>query len=218
MYTISLVDNWHHVQNTELLAHTAQLAGRSFTESWALVKIWCLQRGFLRGEDTLSYAHIGLTLTYLYRTKLISHRMDCVQIFTIGLTFIADTNWLGEYDTSKAMNPVGKDTIRFSESEAYRNASSSEYRQNKVAFVMPMNMTVSEKQTVIDCIQNRIYLSDYKETKARLTKNQGQASGEKVPPTLLECYKVVFEGPVFLDSTMTLNYFSRSSSAFMRVL
>jgi hypothetical protein len=45
MYTSSLVEG-HHVQNTELLAHTAQLAGRSFTESWALVKIWCLQRGF----------------------------------------------------------------------------------------------------------------------------------------------------------------------------
>jgi hypothetical protein len=95
--------------------------------------------------------------------------MDCVQIFTIWLTFIADTNCFGEYDTSKAMDPVGKDTIRFSESEGYRNASSSEYRQNKVAFVTPMNMTVSEEQTVIDFIQNRIY-----NISIRLQRNEGE--------------------------------------------
>jgi len=218
-YTSSLVEDWNHVRITEILAQTAQSAGRSFTESWTLIKIWCLQRGFLRGEDTLTENHIGLTLAYLYRTKLVSHRMDCIQIFTIWMKFMADTNWLGEeYYTSKLTNPVGRDTIRFSDTEGYRNTFSSEYHRNKVAFVMPVNMQISEKQTIIDCIQNRIYLTDCKETKARVTKSLGQAFGEKVPSTLLDCYKVFFDGPVFLDSTMTLNYFSRLSSSFIRIL
>lgn len=47
-----------------------------------LLQIWCLQRGFLRGHDTLQSVQLQATVAYLYRTHRIHGRTAPLQVVT----------------------------------------------------------------------------------------------------------------------------------------
>ena len=94
MYNNSLASDLHHISTTNILASVSNHALKAYTEVWTLLKIWCLQRGFLRGHDTFSDTTLGLSLAYLYRTKMVSVRMDSIQVFTVWMKFMVDLTLL----------------------------------------------------------------------------------------------------------------------------
>ncbi len=214
MYNNSLVTDLHYITSTQILASVSSLALKVFSESWALLKIWCLQRGFLRGHDTFSDNTLGLSLAYLYRSKRVSPRMDCIQVVTVWMKFMSDMDWLGDKsNTRKTSSDVNKNTIRHSASEGYQNLNiiPTKGKGCRGDAVMPEE-GLTEKQTIINCVQNRLYASDYKQS-----IQSGVKECDK-PKTLLECFKTYTDAPVFLDPSMTLNYFGRMSPSFIREL
>lgn len=68
-----------------------------FRDTLILVKVWSLQRGFLRGHDSFDEMQIGMLLLYLYRSKRASPRMHPLQVFTVLMKFFAE-----ELTTGKA--------------------------------------------------------------------------------------------------------------------
>mmetsp|Transcript_2433 Transcript_2433/g.3232 ORF Transcript_2433/g.3232 Transcript_2433/m.3232 type:complete len:1406 (-) Transcript_2433:1253-5470(-) len=208
-YNNSLSSDMHHLSTTQILASVSSSALKIFTESWTLLKIWCLQRGFLRGHDSFSEKSLGLTLAYLYRSKLVSTRMDSIQVFTVWMKFMSDMDWLGENDISQNRDNDDEDKFRHSSSQAYQKIDIQSTRglKNRSGIVMPeYNMT--EQQTVMNCVQNRLHASDVK----------GSDMDKVAPKTLLESYKVNSDSPIFLDPTMTENYFGNTSPSFIREL
>jgi len=203
-YNNSIAQDMHYVSTTRIIQTTAKFS-KSFQDSVTLAKIWCLQRGFLRGHDSFTTSTIALIITYLYRTKMIGKRMGSLQVFTVFVKLFAETDWLGENQFQ--VEESDDNTIRHSGNEGYqdyRNHSSAKTKKKKTALVLPEN-GMNEKQTYLDCIQNRLYASDYKE-------NEGMEDSK----TLLDCFKINTDGPVFLDPTMTYNYFGLISPSFIR--
>ena len=213
MYNNALSTDLHHLSTTKILTDASANAFKPFTETWTLLKIWCLQRGFLRGHDTLSEKCIGITLAYLYRSKMVSSRMDCIQVFTVWMKFISDLDWLGEEMNHLKDGSEEVDHIRFSNSQKHREikVSATNGTLSRASIVMP-DSNKTEKQTVLSCVQSRLYAFDCKKSGARKGKETISAK------TLLDCFKLSCEGPVFLDPTMTVNYFGHLSPSFMREL
>jgi len=213
-YNNSLAGDLHFLSNTQILHSVTVSAPKAFTESWALLKIWCLQRGFLRGRDTFTDMSLGMSLAYLYRSKMVSSRMDSIQVFTVWMKFISDQDWLGDKDQSKKKGTeVNENTIRYSAHEGYQdlNIMSTRGKKYRAGFVMPDELS-TEKQTILNCIQNRLYASDI--------KKQSSTTGipEDVPMTLLESFKLNTDSPIFLDPSMTVNYFGNISPSFIQEL
>ena len=211
-YNNALADDMHHLSTTQILSSVSSDASKVFTETWTLLKIWCLQLGFLRGHDTFSEKNLGLSLAYIYRSKLVSVRMDSIQVFTIWMKFMSDTDWLGDKITSakKKSSDVNKDNIRHSSSQAYQDLgiSSTPGKVSRGGVVMP-EIDMNEQQTILNCIQNRLHASD-------VNKHASNPDGVNKPKTLLESFKMNTDSPIFLDPTMTVNYFANMSPCFMR--
>lgn len=207
-YNNSLASDLHYIATTNILSSVSNHALKAYTEAWTLLKIWCLQRGFLRGHDTFSETTLGLSLAYLYRTKLVSVRMDSIQVFTVWMKFMVDVDWLGEKEKTNTKSIVNEDKIQFSSSIGYQDINISGVRGNKnrQGIVMPSD-GMSEKQTIAQCIQNRLYCTEY--------AHQGDDSN---PASLLECFKAHTDAPVFLDPSMVFNYFGNMCPSFMREL
>ena len=212
-YNNALSADMHHISTTQILHSVSSNALKVFTETWTLLKIWCLQRGFMRGHDSFSEKTLGLSLAYLYRSKLASVRMDSIQVFTVWMKFMSDKDWLGDdfEQKKKKTSDVNKDNIRHSSSQAYQDLRilSTRGRKTRVAVVMP-EVDQSEQQTVMNCVQNRLYASDIKSK-----KNDGSDDFAK---TLLDAFKLNTDSPIFLDPTMTVNYFANMSPSFVREL
>eukprot|EP00551_Chaetoceros_affinis_P004333 CAMPEP_0203667368 /NCGR_PEP_ID=MMETSP0090-20130426/4209_1 /ASSEMBLY_ACC=CAM_ASM_001088 /TAXON_ID=426623 /ORGANISM="Chaetoceros affinis, Strain CCMP159" /LENGTH=1488 /DNA_ID=CAMNT_0050531501 /DNA_START=87 /DNA_END=4553 /DNA_ORIENTATION=+ len=211
-YNNALADDMHHLSSTQILSSVSSVALKVFTETWTLLKIWCLQRGFLRGHDTFSEKSLGLSLAYLYRSKLVSVRMDSIQVFTVWMKLMSDTDWMGDKEklAKKKSTDVNKDNIRHSSSEAYQDLgiSSTPGQVSRGGIVMP-EINLNEQQTILNCVQNRLHASDVK-------KNANNDDGTTKPKTLLESFKMNTDSPIFLDPTMTVNYFANISPCFMR--
>lgn len=222
VYNASLAMDMHHVSNTQILASVSSTAMKAFSESWTLLKIWCLQRGFLRGHDTFTETSLGMSLAYLYRSKMVSPRMDNIQVFTVWMKFMSDQDWLGEKEERKKRgSEVNEDNIRHSSSIGYQDLKilSTRGKRFRGGVVMPED-SMTEKQTVANCIQNRLYASDVKQ---KLSNAKGNAKSkdtatatDNIPKHLLEGFKMSTDGPVFLDPSMTINYFGNVAPSFMR--
>ena len=211
-YTSMLARDMHHVATSRII-HSMSKACAAFNEALVLAKIWCLQRGLLRGHDALDTTSLALLLVYLYRTKKVGTRMGSIQVFTILMKFIAETDWLGERTVSHSSGGVlgddamgTGDKIRFSASEGYQATTGNLKR--KMAIVLPEE-GLGESKTIDHCVQSDLYQSDLRKS----------GSPEKSQPrTLLDCFKVNSPGPVFLDPTMTVNYLASVSPSFVREL
>ena len=211
MYNNALAADIHYVSNTQILSSVSSDALTVFTESWTLLKIWCLQRGFLRGHDTFSETSLGMSLAYLYRSKMVSARMDSIQVFTVWMKFMIDEDWLGEKERKKKGDFVNKDAIRHSTSLGYQDLKilATQGKRFRAGVVMPEE-SMTEKQTVVNCIQNRLFASDLKQ-RVSTTENVNE-----LPKTLLESFKMNTDAPIFLDPSMTENYFANLSPSFIR--
>eukprot|EP00554_Chaetoceros_debilis_P006566 CAMPEP_0194073910 /NCGR_PEP_ID=MMETSP0149-20130528/1122_1 /TAXON_ID=122233 /ORGANISM="Chaetoceros debilis, Strain MM31A-1" /LENGTH=1393 /DNA_ID=CAMNT_0038753963 /DNA_START=143 /DNA_END=4324 /DNA_ORIENTATION=+ len=210
-YNNSLAIDMHYIVTSDILASVSSMALKVFSESWALLKIWCLQRGFLRGHDTFSNTTLGLSLAYLYRSKRVSSRMDSIQVFTVWMKFMNDMDWLGNRDRSKKkIGITSKGAVTHSHDLGYHDLDilSSRGTGHRADVVMPEEH-MTEKQTIINCIQNRLYASDYKQS-VRSGKESGKSK------TLLECFKTSTDAPIFLDPSMTINYFGNLSPSFIK--
>ncbi len=61
-----------------------------FRDALIVIKVWCLQRGFLRGHDSFDEMQIAVLLSYLFRTRRASSRMAPLQVFTIFMKFLSE--------------------------------------------------------------------------------------------------------------------------------
>jgi U3 small nucleolar RNA-associated protein 22 len=178
----------------------------AWTGTIQLLQIWCLQRGFLRGHDAFESEHLALLLLYLYRSREVTPRMHPLQALASVFKLLSSTVWLSDSQRdSKANNNL----VRSAASEAYFGHHSSGKRS---ALVLPLPGK-NKKQTIAVSALARLYAQQTSESPVT----------DHDPPTLLELYerppvahRVLPEGPVFLDPTMTFNYFGRISPSFIR--
>lgn len=220
-YTNEIAEDLHYVSTTKLINSTivnlvggntvgnASVVTSSFHETLILIKVWALQRGFLRGHDAFTTTTLAVLLVYLYRTKSIGRRMGSMQAFTAFMKFWSETDWLGE-DTLSASTCVPSGACTKAEVVLQRKV------RMKAAFVIPEEGR-TESQTIDCCEQSRLYLKDVR----------GGSSGNE---TLLDGYKLHYtsassnftvcgshhDSPVLLDPTMTINYLARLSPSFVR--
>ena len=212
-YTNSISRDLHHLTTARII-HDMTKVCKAFNEALVLAKIWSLQRGYLRGHDTFDTTSLSLLIVFLYRTKMVGTRMGAIQVFTILMKFIAETDWLGEgvcktgSDNFEDTEGLGTGhTIRHSASEGYqdlRKMASGDIKL-KAAIVLPEEGS-TEAKTIQHCVQAHLY------------KDTTEMTEQGTPRTLIECYKANCSGPIFLDPTMTVNYFgSISASCFREV-
>jgi U3 small nucleolar RNA-associated protein 22 len=224
-YTNSLAEDLHLVSTTHLISSTLSTLTAtgsnvtptsSFHETLLLLKVWALQRGFLRGHDTFTTTTLAVVLVYLYRTKGIGKRMGAMQGFTAFMKFWSEVDWLGEDSVG------GNSGTSAAASLANVNVDVVLKRkvQKKAAFVIPEEGR-NESQTISHCEQARLYLDDVREN-----------GEDDSPKTLLECYKrhntssssscsfitnnSHHDSPILLDPTMTINFLARLSPSFIR--
>ncbi|KAL3811309.1 hypothetical protein ACHAXA_005395 [Cyclostephanos tholiformis] len=219
-YTNSLAEDMHLVSTTRLINSTISTLSSSssssspaaFHETLLLLKVWSLQRGFLRGHDAFTTTTLGVLLTYLYRTKAIGRRMGCLHAFAAFMKFWSETDWLGEDDNDGHGAGGGRGASTTIDSRGGRRT------RRKAAFVIPDDYAGwNESQTAARCSQARRYLDDIR------GRNTSTASFSR---TLLDCYRECYtscpddgtyvDSPVLLDPTMTLNYLARLSPSFVR--
>ena len=173
-----------------------------------LAKVWCLQRGFLRGHDTFSTDLIVHLLIYLFRTKQTNSRMAPMQVLAAFWKLLSETNWLGEQKDEVSIDTTDQQPlIRKAPSEAtYRHDHHTS--KKRTVLVMPEpGLTIAQTVTKAEIAQ--IYAQHTKESPLHETE----------PPTLLEFYQSrqhYHLAAVFLDSTMRYNYFGRLSPSFLR--
>ena len=212
MYNNALAEDMHYCSATQILHSVSITALKAFSESLTLLKIWCLQRGFLRGHDTFSETSLSMSLAYLYRNKLVSARMDSVQVFTVWMKFMSDEDWLGEkVKKNKKDSEESNIAMRHSSSLGYQKLDFQPVggKRHRAGVVMPEE-SMSEKQTIVKCIQNRLYASDLRQKASTVT------DATKLPKHLLESFKMNTDAPIFLDPSMTVNYFGNLSPSFIR--
>jgi len=144
--------------------------------------------------------------------------MDPVQIVTVWMKFMSDVDWIAEKNTASSasttsgdLSGIGRDTIRHSSNATKQDLTLrvNSGKKNRRAIVMPV-LGESEKTTILNCIQNRLYATDY--------ANADNYNDETDAKTLLTCYKLNTDGPIFLDPTMTVNFFGHLSPSFVREL
>jgi U3 small nucleolar RNA-associated protein 22 len=178
--------------------------------SVVLMRIWCLQRGLLRGHDSLDTNQIALLVLYLYRMKLVSPRLGSLAVLTALLKLIVETDWLGEDVRSSSLETSGDVAllIRKAPHEGYSEVFHSTVTRARKVLVMP-NHGTTQVQTIQASHMAALYAQVTRESP--LTPND--------PPTLLAYYETRYTlGPVFLDPTMTHNYFGSLSPCCMRLL
>ena len=151
-------------ETAALLLHS-EILPPSLQDALVLIKVWCLQRGFLDGHDSFDIKRVAFLLVYLLRTKHVTARMAPLEILTVWFKFMAETQWLENDNDSK----------------------------HKAALVVPLE-DCTEAQTIQQCQQAQLY--------AQHTKDSPMSDND--PPTLLDCFRVCTDGPVLLNSSMTL--------------
>ena len=116
--------------------------------------------------------------------------------------------------------------MRYSKSEGYNNQNSfflsqqqsqsqqyNQQLQKRAAIVMPSRYGLTERETIQNCIQNKLYSQIH----ICQNKKHDDDKDEVEPSTLLQCYKqYTKETPIFLDSSMTFNYWGNLSLTFMK--
>ena len=234
-YTNSLAEDLHLVLTTNLISSTLSTLipssssnssitpNSSFHETLLLLKVWALQRGYLRGHDTFTTTTLAIILVYLYRTKVIGKRMGSVQAFVCVMKFWCENDWLGEDSSgSGSSGSAGGEMSSSLDAAAVKECKV----KKKVAYVIPTNGR-NEAQTIVHCKQARLYLED-----VRGEESSSSSSSTTPPKTLLECYKACYtssssssstvnnsfhhDSPILLDPTMTINYLARLSPSFVR--
>lgn len=94
---------YNHDLVNDQVQHEEQELPLSLQDTLILLKVWCLQRGFLGGHDSFSMKQLAFLLLYLLNTKLVTPRMAPLQCMTVFFKFISETEWLIEDKPKKAL-------------------------------------------------------------------------------------------------------------------
>jgi len=200
-YNHALVEDASHAY--EGLADAGKEEFPNWNAAVVLAKVWCLQRGMLRGHDSLTTEQLGLLVLYLYRTKQTNSRMAPTQVLAALFKLLAETDWLGE---TEAKQEVEHSLLRSAPSEGFQDLQKTLHK--RTVLVMP-----EEDRTVNETIAASVLAGIY----AKQTSESALSADD--PKTLLELYQKDPDlGPVFLDPTLTFNYFGRLSPSFLRLL
>lgn len=81
-----------------------------FRDVLIVIKVWCLQRGFLRGHDSFDEMQIAVLLSYLFRTKRAGSRMAPLQVFTIFMKLLSE-EWTRNVMTMPAEGKTENQTV-----------------------------------------------------------------------------------------------------------
>jgi hypothetical protein len=175
-----------------------------------LAKVWCLQRGLLRGHDAMHESHIVVLMLYMLRSKRVNPRLAPTQILAAWFKLLAETDWMGEKEallSASAANETANNLIRKAPSEAYRNGAGHGLRRRTVLVVPQAGVT--ESSTIAQSSLAQLYEQHTRESP--LTESD--------PPTLVELYRQTTAiSAVMLDPTLTYNYLARWSPSFVRLL
>jgi U3 small nucleolar RNA-associated protein 22 len=87
-----------------------ELGFPSFGDAFILAKVWCLQRGFLRGHDSFDEMQIATLILYLFRSRRAGSRMAPLQVFTILMKFLAE-DWTTKVWTLPAKDQNEAQTV-----------------------------------------------------------------------------------------------------------
>ena len=82
----------------------------SFRDSLIVAKVWCLQRGFLRGHDSFDELQIATILSYIFRSRRAGSRMAPLQVFTVLMKFFAD-EWTSKVFTLPGQGRSETETV-----------------------------------------------------------------------------------------------------------
>mmetsp|Transcript_2252 Transcript_2252/g.3339 ORF Transcript_2252/g.3339 Transcript_2252/m.3339 type:complete len:1276 (+) Transcript_2252:234-4061(+) len=114
----------------------------NFGKSLVLTKIWSLQRGFLRGRDSLDEMHIALLLCYIYRTKRATSRMPPLQVFTVLMKFVGSE----EFRTSVLVMP----STESNEAHTIAQCEAAKLYE-KLLKESPLDPRKDDPGTLVDC-------------------------------------------------------------------
>jgi U3 small nucleolar RNA-associated protein 22 len=187
-------------------------------QAGTLAKVWCLQRGLLRGHDTMQEAHILFLLHYLLRTRRINPRLAPTQILAAWFKLVSETDWMGENGPAASESVDASDSsgnlIRKAPSEAYRDIrilssnSPGHPHRRRTILVLPDD-GLTENQTVGKSKLAHLYEHATRETP--LTDSD--------PPTLTALYQQSTAiAAVLLDPTLSYNCLGRWSPSFVQLL
>lgn len=148
-----------------------------------LAKIWCLLR-----EIEVSMPLLQFFFVYLYRTNLVSPRVDPGQALMAWWKLLSQTNWLGEEEEKLSTST----TIRVAPSEAqslYKNAG------RRQVLVMPL-LKRTAAQTIGDCDLANLYAASTRDSPL----------SEDDPSSLLDLYSTNYKhAPVLLTHDLCCN-------------
>lgn len=204
-YNQALLDDVRHTFQDEELTEFQDLP-KEVGHTLIFIQVWALQRGLWRNHDGIRAEAMALFVLYLLRTHQMNARMTSIQLFTVVLQAFVKTNWLG---SGAADQNVGDSGVRAAYSQEGTTLASGKDLRRQV-LVLPLDES-TEQQTVAESSLARLYAQHTRESP--LTDND--------PPTLIDAYAGISSyvlGPVFLDSTMTYNYFGNVSPNYMKLL
>lgn len=181
-----------------------------FIAAQRLLQLWALQRGLLRGHDTLSAEHILVLLLYLVRTKRVHARMAAVPLVTAFFKLLAETVWLLP-ETNDGHDDVDGSNINSNGTSGH--TSGGPRRPRRSVLVMPAAVGQTLAHTVAAAALARVYAQSTRESPLTTT-----ATAAADPPTLLQLYAERVETPVLLDPSLRHNWLSALSPASMRTL
>jgi hypothetical protein len=170
-------------------------ATHAIRQAGILAKVWCLQRGLLRGHDAMHESHIVVLMLYMLRTKRVNPRLAPTQILAAWFKLLAETDWMGEKEallSASTANESANNLIRKAPSEAYRTGAERGRRRRTVLVVPQAGAT--ESSTIAQSSLAQLYEQHTRESP--LTESD--------PPTLVELYRQTTAiAAVMLDPTLT---------------
>jgi len=113
-----------------------------FRKSLVLTKIWLLQRGFLRGRDSLDDSQVAILLLYIYRSKKATSRMPPLQVFTALIRLLASD----EFRMAVSVLPSADNT----EAQTIASCKTAKIYLKNVK-ESPLDSKNGDPKTLIDC-------------------------------------------------------------------
>jgi U3 small nucleolar RNA-associated protein 22 len=203
-YNQSLLDDVRHVYQDDHLAEFLDLS-KEVGHTLVLIQVWALQRGLWRNHDGIRAEAMALFVIYLLRTHQMNARMTSIQLLTVVLQALVKINWLGDSSSDQDASTQ----VRAAFSQGATSVMPGKGRRRDV-LVLPLQDETVEG-TISESSLAKLYAQQTEESP--LTKDD--------PRNLVDLYADTDSyglGPVFLDPTMSYNYFGNVSPNYMTLL
>ena len=183
----------------------------SLPDACLLLKIWCLQRGFLHNNETgWTEDTLVVMLLYLFRTKRASSRMAPLQLLTVFCKFWKTAALLGGQEGTVDTNTTDISRTNNARTKATKSATSTTIPSVAVHVLPPADEETNEAQTLEGAAQARLYQELWTDESKRIPT---------LPKTLKECFARYATAPVvLLDSSMRYNYLHALTPSMARAI